>query len=390
VRPARAALPLLALSLIASGCGATRPVPAVAPSHLTPAWTLQDAPATAQGAGIPEIGAGRVVVSGPSGELATYALATGRLLWEQPVVADPSVLLGPALVLGSRVLIETATSLAAYGLGTGALLWQVPLQGLALAGTQPVPFAGLVVLPGAGLPMYDPSDGRMVRLLAPGVYPHPTSSDLAVQGSDLLVATTEGTIRAYAEGGRLVWEATAPPVAGPSGQPAGVGLVGVDPGSAGVVVAMEGVAFPCQSSCLDNGALEAVGLAAATGRVLWTQAPGDVLPVVAAEGLPVAVETGQGMALSLADGHVAWQWPQQGTYRYASLELVQGRLVAFDAAHGRLLLADPRTGQTLDQQSVPYAASQVATLDARPHLAVGGGYAVVTSSDGHLVAFRIG
>lgn len=383
---------LLAVSLVAGGCGAaghTTPAPAAAPSELTPAWTLRYASATLQVAGIPTIGGRRLLVSGPTGNLTAYDLATGRRLWHRQVVPDTSELPGPPLIVGSRVLIMAGTSLAAYALASGKLLWQVNPRGLVVAPTQPLPFAGLIVLPAVGLPLYDPATGKMVRQLAPGLRPWPELRDLAVNGAELLVVTADGTVRAYDEGGRLLWTARPPSTKVTSAGSVALQYVGVDAGSAGVALGIEGVTATCPT-CRDTGTVRAVGLAPATGQVLWIQARGIDLPVVAATGVPVAVEAGLGVAISLADGHVLWQFPQQQGLLYTSLDLVDGRLLAFDPAHGRLLLVDPQTGHIVAKQSVPYAAGRTASLDARPHLAVGAGYAVVTTSDGHLVAFRLG
>ncbi len=313
--------------------------------------------------------------------------AAGRQLWQRQVVPDTSVLPGPPLIVGSSVLVMAGTELAAYALTTGAPLWHTAPQGLALGSPQLLPFAGLIVLPAAGLPLYDPADGRLVRLLAPGLYPHPTTDNLAVEGSDLLVVTVGGTVQAYDGSGRLLWTAAAPPVAAAPGQTVNTALVGVDTGSGGVALAMEGVIITCPT-CVQDGTVQAVGLASATGRVLWTQSSGSDLPLAVAAGVPVAV--GQGVAISLSDGRVLWQWQQQSDHFYTSLQLVQGRLLAYDPGHGTLLLVDPRTGRIIARQSVPYAAGLAGVVTSRPQMAVGGGYVVVTTSDGHLAAFRLG
>ncbi len=192
MRLIRIAVPLLLCSLLAAGCGV-----AVAPTRLTPAWTERYLPNTLHVAGVPAISGGRIVVSGPTGDLTAFDLTTGRQLWQRQIVPDTSVLPGPPLIVGSSVLVMAGTELAAYALTTGAPLWQTAPPGLTLGSPQLLRFAGLMVLPAAGLPLYNPADGRQVRLLAPGLHPHPTTDNLAVEGSDLLVVTVGGTVRAY-------------------------------------------------------------------------------------------------------------------------------------------------------------------------------------------------
>jgi len=384
VRLIRIAVPLLLFSLLAVGCGV-----AAAPSRLTPVWAERYVPNTLQVAGVPTIGGGRIVVSGPTGDLTAFDLSTGRQLWQRQVVPDTSVLPGPPLIVGSSVLVMAGTELGAYALTTGAPLWHTAPRGLSLGSPQLLPSAGLIVLPAAGLPLYDAADGRLVRLLAPGLHPHPTTDNLAVVGSDLLVVTAGGTVQAYDGSGRLLWTAAAPPVSAAPGQTVHTALVGVDTGSGGVALAMEGVSITCPT-CVQDGTVQAVGLAWATGRVLWTQSSGSDLPVVAAAGVPVAVEAGQGVAVSLSDGRVLWRLQQQSDRFYTSLQLAQGRLLAYDPGHGTLLLVDPRTGRIIARQSVPYAAGLAGVATSRPQMAVGGGYVVVTTSDGHLAAFRLG
>ncbi len=373
-----------------TGCGIRgQSVPATvpAPSTLTAAWTRRYAPASLQVAGIPVIVGGRVLVSGPTGNLAAYDLASGAPLWQEQVM-PASELPGPPLVVGSRVLIMAGGSLAAYDLATGARLWHVRPEALAVASTKPLLFGGLVAVPAIGIPLYDPTTGNLVRDLAPGLRPWPTPSDLAVSQNELLVATAAGAVHAYSQTGALLWTATAPPPTVSANQTLTFQYVGVDAGGPGVVIATEGVSTTCPT-CLNDGTVRMIGLAAGSGKIIWTQAQGSDLPLLTMAHPRVVVETGQVAATSLADGDLLWQFPQQGNRLYFSLGLVDGQLLAFDASHGSLLLLDPMTGHTTDTQSVPYAAGLTDSLDTRPHLAAADGHVVVTTSDGHLVSFSL-
>lgn len=350
------------------------------------------APSGAIPSGIPAIAGSTVVVAGPGPSLAAFRATDGKALWRRTLPGDPSESPGAPLVIGSRVFVVDGTTIVAVDLMTGSVQWQEAVSHLGEASAALLAINGLVLTPAEGLPVYDPVTGAVHDLLgqASGV------RSVAVQQDVVLVVDGSGTLDAYTASGHPLWRAIPPPIRGPLGQAGTADFVGVEAGSGGIVVAMEGVRWPCLGSeggdgCLDNGGLFATGLSLDSGRVLWSEAQGTNLGIAADAGDFVALEAGSGEALSLTHGTVEWCLPGDSTagatVNYSSVGRVPAAFVAFDPGAGRLTEVDAANGTVEGSAVLP--SPQDRGLDERPHLATLGSYVAVTTDTGELALFDL-
>ena len=380
-------------ALLLCACGMPAATPAAPIPGLAPLWSARIG---GSAAGIPAVAGGTVLVAGPGPELRAYEARDGRPLWQAALPAGADEVPGPPLVVGGQVVLLAGSTLSAFNLATGAPLWHHGVPGLRLASGALQAVAGDVLPPANGLPLYDAVTGALVRELTPGVdLGGEGGSPVAVQGQTVLSVEADGGVAAHNLDGRLLWRAGPPPAQGPLGQPAdGEAFVGVDSGADGIAVAMEGYHWPCArttpSSCRDDGALRAIGLDTASGHVAWVQPQGTNLAVVsAAGGTPAAMEAGNGVALSLADGRILWSLPLASMRYYSSVAPgPNASFLAFAPLVGRLLEVDAADGRTVASAAVPPPPNR--GLDPRPHLAADGRYAAVTTDGAELEVFALG